>query len=75
MTVMPSGHLALSLLPPNLSKQPPKQVAFATQTDESQSEWGQLPTVIQQSPPSMGDDGGQNEWREEEVNISRRLKV
>ena len=36
-STVPSGHLAISLLPLGLSKQPPKQVAFATQADESPS--------------------------------------
>ena len=37
LTVMPSGHAAIPQLPPGLSKQPPTQVAFAMQADESQS--------------------------------------
>ena len=57
---------------PGLSKQPPTYVGFAMQADESQSKSGQLFIVIQQSPPSVGDDGWQNERREEEVNTSRR---
>ena len=38
LTVMLSGHLAVSLLPPSLSRQPQKHVAFAMEANESESE-------------------------------------
>ena len=58
----------------SMAKQRQKQVAFVMQAVESQSKWGQLSIVIQQSPPSVGDGGCQNKMREEEVHILHRQR-
>ena len=68
LAIIPSGHLATSLTPPSLSRQPQKppqkHIAFAMEASESLSKQGQHLFVTQHSPPSVGDDGGQRERRE-----------